>query len=154
MRSGCGAFQSGRLSDAIRDIQQARDRLRPLLRANPGDRQLATDLGLCLVVLGKALRDSNRPGEALASIRESQGVLEALIKPRPEDLYRLACGYSQLSLLIEHAPTPATHLERAALADRAMETLLRPWWRAGASSPGWIETRTSTRSAAAPTSRP
>ena len=125
MNSGFGAYGSGRLADAIRDLRQARDRLRPLLRANPGDRQLASPLGVCLGVLGAALRDSDRPVEALASHQESQGVLKAIIDPAPVDLYNLACDYSQLSVLSDHAATPATVSERAALADRAMEALQR-----------------------------
>jgi tetratricopeptide (TPR) repeat protein len=125
MQSGIGAFQSGRLADAIRHLQQTRDQLRPLLRANPGDRRLASRLGLCLQVLGVSLRDSDRPVEALASFQESLGVLEAIIDPGPGDLYNLACCYSQLSLLSDHAATPATFLERVALADRAMDALRR-----------------------------
>jgi hypothetical protein len=125
LHSGFGAYRSGRLADALRDLRQARDRLRPLLRANPGDRHLASQLGLCLGALGTALRDSDRPGEALASFLEAQGVLEALYDPGPGDLYNLACVYSQLSLLSEHATPPATVSERAALADRAMKALRR-----------------------------
>jgi WD40 repeat protein len=125
MQSGLGAFQSDRLAGAIRDLQQARDRLRPLLRANPGDRHLASRLGLCLGILGTAFRDRDRLPEALASLQESQGVLEAIIDPGPGDVYNLACGYCQLSLLSEHATAPATFPERAGLADRAMEALRR-----------------------------
>jgi hypothetical protein len=123
MQSGFGAYQSGRLADAVRDLRQARDRLRPLLRANPGDRHMASQLGLCLGALGNALRDSDRSVEALAAFEESQGVLEAIIDPGPGDLYDLACVYCHLSLLGQHAATPATLSERAALADRAMEAL-------------------------------
>ena len=130
MQSGIGAFQSGRLADAIRHLQQTRDQLRPLLWANPGDRRLASRLGLCLQVLGASLRDSDRPVEALASFQESLGVLEAIIDPGPGDLYNLACCYSHLSLLSDHAATPATFLERVALADRAMDALRAPWRRA------------------------
>jgi hypothetical protein len=113
------------LADAIRDLRQASDRLRPLLRANPGDRDLASQLGFCLGALRTARRDSDRPGEALASFQEAQGVLESLHDPGPGDLYNLACDYSQLSLLSEHATPPATVSERAALAGRAMEALRR-----------------------------
>jgi WD40 repeat protein/tRNA A-37 threonylcarbamoyl transferase component Bud32 len=125
MQSGLGAFQSGRLADAIRDLQQARDRLRPLLRANPGDRRLASRLERCLGILAAALRQSDRPVEAFASLQESLRVAEAIIDPGPGDVYNLACGYSQLSLLSEHATPPAPSSERAALADRAMEALRR-----------------------------
>ena len=124
--SGVDAYQSGRLAEAIRDLQQARDRLQPLLRANPGDRDLASRLGICLMSLGAARRDSDRPALALASIQESQRLLEALIDPGPVDLYNLACCYSQISLLSQHAASPATLSERAALLDRAMEALRRP----------------------------
>jgi hypothetical protein len=125
LQSGLGAFQSGRLADAIRDLQRSRDQFRPLLRANPGDRHLASRLGLCLGILGAALRANDRQVEALASLQESQGLLEAIIDPGPSDVYNLACGYSQLSLLSEHATAPATFPERAAPTDRAMEALRR-----------------------------
>jgi hypothetical protein len=125
LQSGLMAFQSGRVADAIRDLQQARDQLRHSLREYPGDRCLASRLGLCLGTLGTALRHSDRQVEALASLQESHGVLEAIIDPGPEDLYNLACSYSQLSLLSEHATPPVLSSERAALADRAMEALRR-----------------------------
>jgi len=125
VRSSVGAFESGRLADAIRDLQQACDRLRPLLRANPGDRRLARLLGASLGFLGAALRDSQRPVEALASIQDARGILEALLDPEPNDLYSLACCYSNLSLLLEHAATKATSSERTALTDRATATLRR-----------------------------
>jgi eukaryotic-like serine/threonine-protein kinase len=124
MQSGFGANRSGRLADAIRDLRRACDRFRTLQRANPGDRH-ASPLGYCLGGLAQALRESGQPLEALASIEESRGVLEALIDPDPGDLYNLARGYSQLSLLGAHATPPATLSERAALADRALDALRR-----------------------------
>ncbi len=42
MQSGSEALQSGRLDDAIRDYQHARDQLRPLLRAESDHRHLAS----------------------------------------------------------------------------------------------------------------
>jgi WD40 repeat protein len=125
MQSGVGAFQSGRLADAIRELQQARDRFRPLQRANPGDSNLARRMGFCLGVLAEVLRESDRPFEAHAALDESQGVLEAIIDPDTGDLYDLACDYSLLSLLREQAGIPATLSARAALGDRAMDALRR-----------------------------
>ncbi|MGO9917396.1 MAG: protein kinase domain-containing protein [Isosphaeraceae bacterium] len=125
VQSGVTAFEKRRLADAIRDLQQARDRLRPLFRAHPGDSRLASVLGISLGALGSALRDTHRPVEALASFQDARGILEPLLDPEPNDFYNLACVYAQLGWLIQDAATPATSSDRAALAERAIETLRR-----------------------------
>jgi WD40 repeat protein/serine/threonine protein kinase len=68
MRSGVAAFESGRLAEAIRDLQAARDLLGTLSKVHPNDGELLSDLGVSLGFLGHALSDSHRPAEALASI--------------------------------------------------------------------------------------
>jgi hypothetical protein len=45
--------------------------------------------------------------------------------PGAVDLYNLACGYAQLSVLLQHAATPPTAAERESMADRAMDALRR-----------------------------
>jgi serine/threonine protein kinase/WD40 repeat protein len=125
LRSGVGAFESGRLAEAIRDLRQARDLLRTLHRAAPGDGQVASALSISLGFLSAALRNAHRPAEALASLKEARQVLEAIRQPSFVDLYNLACAYSNLTTLVEPGAAPPTAAERAALADRAMATLRR-----------------------------
>jgi WD40 repeat protein len=125
VQSGVGAFQSGRLAEAIRDLRAASDLLRTLLKVNPNDDLQSSDLGISLGFLGGALRDNRRPVEALAAFREARGVLESMHNPAALDLYNLACDYAQLSVLLQHAGTPPTAAECESLADRALDTLRR-----------------------------
>jgi WD40 repeat protein/serine/threonine protein kinase len=125
VQSGIAAFEGGRLAEAIRDLQAARDLLRILDKVNPNDGRLSSNLGMSLGFLGSALRDSHRPVEALASIQDASLVLKSMRHPGPIDLYNLACGYAQLSVLLQHAATPPTAAEREALADQAMDALRR-----------------------------
>src|SRR5262249_22646367 len=125
VQSGVGAYESGRLDEAMRDLRTASDLLRPLWKANPNDARLSSNLGISLGFLGNALRDSRRPAEALAWIQEQRSVLEAMRNPGPVDLYNLACAYAQLSVLLRHGATPPTAAEREALADQAVDTLRR-----------------------------
>jgi tetratricopeptide (TPR) repeat protein len=125
VRSGVDAFQSGRLAEAIRDLQAASDLLRTLLKADPKDGQLSSNLSIAVGFMGGALRDSRRPVGALAAFQEARNVLESMPNPTAMDLYNLACDYAQLSVLLQHATTPATSAEREALADQAVNTLAR-----------------------------
>jgi WD40 repeat protein len=125
VRSGVRAFEGGRLTEAIRDLQAASDLLRTLLKVNPNDGRLSSNLGISLGFLGNALRDSHRPIEALAALREQRSVLESMRNPGSIDLYNLACCYAQLSVLLRHAMPPPTAAERESLADRALDALRR-----------------------------
>jgi hypothetical protein len=125
VQSGVRAFESGRSADAIRDLQSARDRLRALHRAAPGDDLVASHLGISLGFLGSALRNEHRPAETRASLEEARQVFDAIRQPSFLDLYNLACVYAGLSALAERASTPPSSTDREALADRAMESLRR-----------------------------
>ena len=125
VQSGVGAFESGRLAEAIRDLQTASDLLRTLLKLNPNDGRLSSNLGIGLGFLGSALKDSHRPVEALAALQEQRSVLESMKNPGSLDLYNLGCGYAQLSVLLQQAATPPTAAEREALADKAIDALRR-----------------------------
>jgi hypothetical protein len=125
VQSGVAAFEGGRLAEAIRDLQTASDLLRTLSKVHPNDGGVSSILGISLGFLGNALRDSHRPVEAVALIQEQRRVLESMRNPGPTDLYNLACGYAQLSVLLQHAATPSTAAEREALADQAMDALRR-----------------------------
>jgi serine/threonine protein kinase/WD40 repeat protein len=125
VQSGFGAFQGGRWDEAIRDLQQARDRLRTLHQDAPGDGRVASQLAISLGFLSSALRNEHRPADALASLKECRQVLESIRQPSFVDLYNLACAYSNLSTLVEPGSAPPTAAEREALAKRAMETLRR-----------------------------
>jgi WD40 repeat protein len=122
VQSGVAAFEGGRRTEAIRDLRQARDALRPLHQAAPGDGRVASELGISLGYLGAALREEHRSAEALEAVRESRRVLEAIRRPTSLDLYNLACAYARLSIPDESGTT-TTSAERAALADRAMDAL-------------------------------
>src|SRR5262249_19505015 len=118
-------YESGRLGEAIRDLKAASDQLRPLLKLNPNDGDLASNLGIAVGFLGSALRDSHRPVEALAAFQEERCILESMQNPGSMDLYNLAGGSAELSVLLQHAAPPPTAAEREALADRAMDALRR-----------------------------
>ncbi len=125
MAAGVNAFESGRRAEAIRELRQARDLLRVLTQAAPEDGGLARQLAISLGFLGSALRDENRPSEALEAIQDARQVLEAIRRPTSLDLYNLACAYANLSTLGELGTTPSTSAEREALADQAMDALRR-----------------------------
>jgi WD40 repeat protein/serine/threonine protein kinase len=125
VQSGVNAFESRRLAEAIRDLQTASDLLRILLKGNPNDEQFLSKLSISVGFLGSAFRDSHRPVEALALFQEERSVLESMRQPSAMDLYNLACGYAQFSLLLEQAATPPTAAEREALFEQAMDTLRR-----------------------------
>ena len=125
VQSGASAFENGRLDEAIRDLEQARDRLKTLIQAAPGDRRAASSLALSLGFLGSAHRDKHQPAEALSSLQEARRVLENVLQPAAMDLYNLACTYAGLSTLAESGPSPPTSAKRENLADRAMEALGR-----------------------------
>jgi serine/threonine protein kinase/WD40 repeat protein len=125
VQSGYGAFESGRWAETIRDLQQARDRLRTLHQTAPTDGRVASLLAISLGFLGNALRNENRPTEALASRKECRQVLEAIRQPTFVDLYNLACTYADLSTLAEADSAPPTAAEREALAERAVDALRR-----------------------------
>jgi WD40 repeat protein/tetratricopeptide (TPR) repeat protein len=119
--SGTSAYQSGRSADAIRDLEQVRDDLRAIRRAEPANDRAARQLGLCLSVLGKALRNQRRSAEAMASFKEARDVRKTMGKPSPVDLYDLACIDAQNAALVEPAQPGSSG--RQAIADRAMEAL-------------------------------
>jgi WD40 repeat protein len=125
VQSGVGAFQGGRWAEAIRDLQQARDRLRTLHQAVPGDGQVASQLAISLGYLSSALKNEHRPAEALAPLKESCQVLETIRQPTFVDLYNLACAYANLSALVAPGSGPPTAADREALAGRALEALRR-----------------------------
>jgi WD40 repeat protein len=125
VQSGIRAFEGGRLPDAIRDLQAASDLLRTLLKVNPNDGRLSSNLGISLGFIGSAQRDCKRPVEALAAFQEARSVLESMRNPAPIDLYNLACDYAQLSVLLQHAATPPTAAERESLANQAVDALRR-----------------------------
>jgi tetratricopeptide (TPR) repeat protein len=125
VNAGVSAFESGRRADAIRDLKQARDLLRILNRALPEHGKVASGLSISLGFLGSALRDENRPTEALEAHQDARQVLEAIRRPTSLDLYNLACVYANLSTLGEFGTIPSTSAERDALADRAMDALRR-----------------------------
>jgi tetratricopeptide (TPR) repeat protein len=125
VQAGVGAFRDGRLADAIRELRQARDLLRTLSIAYPSDYRALKLLAPSILCLGSALRDAQRPVEALASFQEARTVLERMRNPGPGQLYDLACCYAQIKMLVEHAPNPPSSSEREGLALRAVETLRR-----------------------------
>jgi serine/threonine protein kinase/WD40 repeat protein len=125
VRSGVGAFESSRWAEAIRDLEQARDQLRTLYRAAPGDGQVASALGISLGFLSSALKNEHRSAEALASLKEARQVLEAIRQPSFVDLYNLACVYANLTTLVAPGSGPPTASEREALANQAMTALRR-----------------------------
>jgi hypothetical protein len=125
VQSGVAAYQSGRLAEAIPQLQSASDRLRTLLKGNPKEVRLASNLGISLGFLGGALRDRHRPVDALAAFGESRTVLESIRNPAAVDLYNLACGYAQLSVLSQHAATSPSAAKREPLAVHAVEALRR-----------------------------
>jgi hypothetical protein len=86
---------------------------------------VASLLGISLGFLSSALRSEHRPAEALAPLKESRQVLEAIRQPTAVDLYNLACAYSNLTTLVEPGSAPPTAAEREALAERAMAALRR-----------------------------
>jgi tetratricopeptide (TPR) repeat protein len=125
LMAGVGAFESGRWAEAIRDLEQARDRFRILMQASPGDDRVASQLGISLGYLGNALSDEHRLAEAREAIRESCRVLKAIRQPTSVDLYNLACSYANLTTLAEPGSAPPDTAERETMADRAMEALRR-----------------------------
>jgi WD40 repeat protein len=124
-RSGVAAFESGRLAEAIRDLQAASDLLRPLAKVHPNDGEILSELAVSLGFLGNALRESHRPVEALALIQEERSVLESIPAPGSMELYNLACVYAQFGVLLQQAGSPPTAAERESLAVRAMDALRR-----------------------------
>jgi WD40 repeat protein/serine/threonine protein kinase len=125
VQSGFGALEGGRRAEALRDLQQARDQLRSLHQAAPGDGRVAGSLAISLGSLGSALRDEHRPAEALASFQEARQVLEAIRQPSAVDLYNLACTYANLTTLVEPGSGPPAADQREALAGQALEALRR-----------------------------
>jgi tetratricopeptide (TPR) repeat protein len=125
MRSGQAALQGGRMVEAIRDLQKARDWLRNLHQLVPGNGQVASQLSLSLAFLASALKNEHRLAEALEATQESSRVLEAIRQPTFVDLYNLACAYANLTTLVESGKTPVTSAEREALADRPMQAFRR-----------------------------
>jgi WD40 repeat protein/tetratricopeptide (TPR) repeat protein len=138
VHSGVGAFEGGRWAEAIRDLQEARDRLRTLHQAAPDDGQVASLLAISLGFLGNALGNEHRPAEALAARKEGRGVLEAIRKPSAVDLYNLACTYAELSTQVEPGSEAPTAAEREALAERAVDALRRSL-AAGMNNFAWID---------------
>jgi hypothetical protein len=125
VQSGVAAFESGALAGAIRDLQAAGDLLRTLLKVNPNDSRLQSNLSIATGFLGSALRDSHRPVEALAAFQEGRRLLESMQNPGSLELYNLACVYAQLGVLLQQAAKPLTSAERETLANKAMEALRR-----------------------------
>jgi WD40 repeat protein len=125
MRSGIVAFDNRRLTEAIRDLQAAKDLLRTLSKVHPNDGELLSELCVSLGFLGNALRESHRLAEALGSIQEERSVLESMPHPRSTDLYNLACVYTKLSRLRQEAGSPLTATERESMAVRAIDALRR-----------------------------
>jgi hypothetical protein len=125
VQSGVGAFEGGRRAEAIRDLQQARDQLRTLHQAAPGDARVASSLAISLGSLGSVFRDEQRPAEALATLQEARQVLEAIGQPTAVDLYNLACAYANLSTLVEPGAGAPAADPREALARQALEALRR-----------------------------
>ena len=114
------------MADAIRDLQQRVISSGLYSGPTPVIAIWRAGWGSACSSLGTALRESDRQVEALASLQESQRVVEAIIDPRPGDVYNLV-GHSQLSLLSRARGEPSPkRSERVALADRAMEALCPP----------------------------
>jgi tetratricopeptide (TPR) repeat protein len=125
VQSGAGAFERGRWNEAIRDLQQARDRLQTLHRAVPYDGNVARDLARRQSLLGSAFRREHRAAEALEAIDAARQVLDAILQLSFDDLYNLACAYANLTILAETGGVRPTFAEREAVADRAIEALRR-----------------------------
>jgi WD40 repeat protein/tetratricopeptide (TPR) repeat protein len=125
VQSGVRAFESGRRTEAIRDLQQARVRLRVVYQATPNDSAVASTLAISLGFLGSAHRDDGHPAEAHASFQDAAKVLEAIAQPSAGDLYNLGCVYASLSALDVPGSVPPNAAEREALAQRAMDALRR-----------------------------
>ena len=99
MQSGVVAFQQGRFAAAVADLQHASERFRAIRQARPDDLALARLHGISLGFLADSLRDSKRPGEALARFRESLAAYESLNDPNPGDLHNMACACAMVSAL-------------------------------------------------------
>jgi hypothetical protein len=125
LQAGVDAIEAGRMAEAIRDLRQARDRLRVLHRADPGDDGVASQLARSQGALGSALRDEHRPAEALTSLREARQVMEAMSLLSSVELYNMACVYAGLSTLVEPGTASSPSDGRETLADRAVQALRR-----------------------------
>jgi hypothetical protein len=125
VKSGAGSFDSGRWFEALRDLQQARDRLRTLHQAVPYDGNVASELARSLSLLDGAFRRERRPAEALEAIDGARQVLDAILQPSFEDLYNLARAYASLTSLAEADSARPISSDREALADRWIEALRR-----------------------------
>jgi WD40 repeat protein len=123
--SGVAAYREGRSAEAVRDLQQARDGLRPLREAAPANHQVASLLGISLAFLDNALRDQQQMAEAAAARKDARAVLESIRQPTAVDLYNLACTYASLMEVSEPGAPPPTPEQRDALAKQALAALQR-----------------------------
>jgi tetratricopeptide (TPR) repeat protein len=105
VQSGVAAFRQGRFADAVGDLQQASERLAALRKSLPTEALLARQHGISVGFLASALRDLNRPAEALPHARESLAIYESMTAPNPGDLYNMACCCAMMSALDDGAPT-------------------------------------------------
>jgi WD40 repeat protein/tetratricopeptide (TPR) repeat protein len=124
-QSGISALENGRPAEAIRDLTQARDKLRTLHKLDSSNAQVNHQFSLCLGYLASALRDQSRPIEALECLQEARQVLEATGQPSAVDLYNLACVYASLSTLAEPGSTQPSPTEREDLAVQAVTAIRR-----------------------------
>ncbi len=108
LSSGIAAFQKGRFADAIVDLQAASERARALRNSSPDDPMLIRLHGTSLGFLAGSFRDSKRPREALARVREALAGYESIRDPNSLDLYNLACNCAMVSTLDEGATVEAS----------------------------------------------
>jgi tetratricopeptide (TPR) repeat protein len=77
----------GQRDEAIRAYQEARDLLRPLVQANPAQRDYRNLLGLTLNNLGHELWLSKRPDAALPALREGAEHNRIVFNQAPQSMY-------------------------------------------------------------------
>jgi WD40 repeat protein len=121
VQSGVAAFQQGRFADAIVVRRQANEQLEALRQSRPADPRLASLHGESLCILASSLRDSKRPGDALARFRESLAAYESSGDPSQGDLYSVACDCAQISALDDRG----SREDREQLGARAVHHLGR-----------------------------
>ena len=97
--------KQGDFAAAVSPLQRASEHFHALRQELPGDPLLTRQHGINLRLLAVALRDSQRPIEALARAREGLAVDESLRDPSPGDLYNLAGDCALVSALLDHGAT-------------------------------------------------
>ncbi len=118
---GATLQKQGDFAAAVSALQRAGEHFHALRQELPGDPLLTRQHGTSLRLLAVALRDSQRPIEALARAREGLAVDESLRDPNPGDLYNLARDCALVSALHDIGATE----DREKLAARAVGYLRR-----------------------------